>query len=547
MSKKVVIIGGVAGGASTAARLRRLDENTEIKIFERGKYISYANCGLPYYVGNIIKERDSLLVQTTQKMKKRFNIDIYTLHEVLKIDRANKSLIIKNLQTNEIFQETYDILVLSSGAEPIKPPIKGIDTAKNVFNLRDIPDADKIKNFIETKNPKKAIVIGGGFIGIEIADNLFARGLNVTLVEKADQILVQLDKEMATILHKHIIDKGIELILSDSVEEFKNNGTKLVLSSGKQIDSDLTILSIGVKPESNLAKDAGLDIGITGGVQVNEYLQTSDESIYAIGDVIEVRDFITGLPALKPLAGPANKQGRIVANNICGKNEKYLGTIGTSVVKVFDMTAASIGNNEKMLKNAGISYETVHIAPPSHATYYPGATTIFMKLIFDKNNGKIYGAQAVGYDGVDKRIDVLSTAIMGGMTVSDLQYLELAYAPPFSSAKDPVNMLGYVATNVIDGDLEIIHCDEFINLKKDNVVIVDVCEPIERVEGYIDGSINIPLNDLRNRLDELPKDKMIYVYCQQGLRSYIAYRILKQNGFNVRSLDGGYRFYLNYI
>jgi len=547
MKKKVVIIGGVAGGASTAARLRRLDENVEIKIFERGKYISYANCGLPYYVGNIIKERDSLLVQTTQKMKKRFNIDIYTLHEVLKIDRANKSLIIKNLQTNEIFQETYDILVLSSGAEPIKPPIKGIDTAKNVFNLRDIPDADKIKNFIETKNPKKAIVIGGGFIGIEIADNLFARGLNVTLVEKADQILVQLDKEMATILHKHIIDKGIELILSDSVEEFKNNGTTLVLNSGKQIDSDLTILSIGVKPESNLAKDAGLDIGITGGVQVNEYLQTSDESIYAIGDVIEVRDFITGLPALKPLAGPANKQGRIVANNICGKNEKYLGTVGTSVVKVFDMTAASIGNNEKMLKNAGISYETVHIAPPSHATYYPGATTIFMKLIFDKNNGKIYGAQAVGYDGVDKRIDVLSTAIMGGMTVMDLQYLELAYAPPFSSAKDPVNMLGYVATNVINGDLEIIHCDEFINLKKDNVVILDVCEPIEREKGYIDGSINIPLNDLRDRLDELPKDKMIYVYCQQGLRSYIAYRILKQNGFNVRSLDGGYRFYLNYI
>ncbi|HRT73289.1 MAG TPA: CoA-disulfide reductase [Bacteroidales bacterium] len=547
MKKKVVIIGGVAGGASTAARLRRLDENVEIKIFERGKYISYANCGLPYYVGNVIKERDSLLVQTTQGMKKRFNIDIYTLHEVLKIDRANKSLLIKNLKTNEIFQENYDILVLSSGAEPIKPPIKGIDYAENVFILRDIPDADKIKNFIETKNPKKAVVIGGGFIGIEIADSLLARGMNVTIVEKADQILVQLDKEMANILHKNIKDKGVDLILSDSIEEFKNNGKTLVLSSGKQIDSDLTILSIGVKPESNLAKEAGLDIGITGGVKVNEYLQTSDESIYAIGDVIEVKDFITGLPTLKPLAGPANKQGRIVANNICGKNEKYLGTLGTSVVKVFDMTAASIGNNEKILKKSSISYETIHITPPSHATYYPGATTIFMKLIFDKNNGKIYGAQAVGYDGVDKRIDVLSTAIMGGMTVMDLQYLELAYAPPFSSAKDPVNMLGYVATNVINGDLEIIHCDEFINLKKDNVVIVDVCEPIEREKGYIDGSINIPLNDLRDRLDELPKDKMIYVYCQQGLRSYIAYRILKQNGFNVRSLDGGYRFYLNYI
>ena len=547
MKKKVVIIGGVAGGASTAARLRRLDENVEIKIFERGKYISYANCGLPYYVGNVIKERDSLLVQTTQGMKKRFNIDIYTLHEVLKIDRANKSLLIKNLKTNEIFQENYDILVLSSGAEPIKPPIKGIDYAENVFILRDIPDADKIKNFIETKNPKNAVVIGGGFIGIEIADSLLARGMNVTIVEKADQILVQLDKEMANILHKNIKNKGVDLILADSIEEFKNNGKTLVLSSGKQIDSDLTILSIGVKPESNLAKEAGLDIGITGGVKVNEYLQTSDESIYAIGDVIEVKDFITGLPTLKPLAGPANKQGRIVANNICGKNEKYLGTLGTSVVKVFDMTAASIGNNEKILKKSGISYETIHITPPSHATYYPGATTIFMKLIFDKNNGKIYGAQAVGYDGVDKRIDVLSTAIMGGMTVMDLQYLELAYAPPFSSAKDPVNMLGYVATNVINGDLEIIHYDEFINLKKDNVVIVDVCEPIEREKGYIDGSINIPLNDLRNRLDELPKDKMIYVYCQQGLRSYIAYRILKQNGFKVKSIDGGYRFYLNYV
>ncbi|HNQ21164.1 MAG TPA: FAD-dependent oxidoreductase, partial [Bacteroidales bacterium] len=319
MKKKVVIIGGVAGGASTAARLRRLDENVEIKIFERGKYISYANCGLPYYVGNVIKERDSLLVQTTQGMKKRFNIDIYTLHEVLKIDRANKSLLIKNLKTNEIFQENYDILVLSSGAEPIKPPIKGIDSAENVFILRDIPDADKIKNFVETKNPKNAVVIGGGFIGIEIADSLLARGMNVTIVEKADQILVQLDKEMANILHKNIKNKGVDLILADSIEEFKNNGKTLVLSSGKQIDSDLTILSIGVKPESNLAKEAGLDIGITGGVKVNEYLQTSDESIYAIGDVIEVKDFITGLPTLKPLAGPANKQGRIVANNICGK------------------------------------------------------------------------------------------------------------------------------------------------------------------------------------------------------------------------------------
>ncbi len=546
MKKKIVIIGGVAGGASAAARLRRLDEHAEIKIFERGEYISYANCGLPYYVGNVIKERNKLLVQTAQGMKKRFNIDIYPLHEVLKIDRENKLLLIKNIKTNDIFDERYDILVISSGAEPIKPFIKGIDTAENVFTLRNIPDADKIKTFIDNKQAKNAVVIGGGFIGIEIADNLHARGLNVTIVEKAEQILVQLDKEMANILHRHIIDKGVDLILSDSIEEFRNNGSKVVLNSGRQIYTDLTILSVGIKPEINLAKEAGLEIGITGGIKVNEYLQTSDESIYAIGDVIEVRDFITGFPALKPLAGPANKQGRIVANNICEKREKYLGTLGTSVVKVFDMTAASVGNNEKMLKNTGINYETIHISPSSHATYYPGATIIFMKLIFDKKNGKIYGAQAVGYDGVDKRIDVLSTAIMANMTVMDLQYLELSYAPPFSSAKDPVNMLGYVASNLINGDIEIIHCDELNNINKENSVIIDVCEPIEREKGYIDGSINIPLNELRNRMGELSKAKMIYVYCQQGLRSYIAYRILKQNGFQVKSIDGGYRFYKYY-
>lgn len=546
MRKKIVIIGGVAGGASAAARLRRLDEYAEIKIFERGEYISYANCGLPYYVGNIIKDRKYLLVQTAQGMKKRFNIDIYTLHEVIKIDRLNKLLLIKNLRTNEIFDEKYDILIISSGAEPIKHQIKGIDTVDNVFTLRNIPDADKIKTFIDNKNPKDAVVIGGGFIGIEIADNLHARGINVTIIEKAEQILVQLDKEMANILHRHIIDKGVELILSDSIEEFRNNGSTLVLSSGRQIDSDLTILSVGIKPETNLAKEAGLEIGITGGIKVNDYLQTSDENIYAIGDVIEVKDFITGLPALKPLAGPANKHGRIVANNINGKREKYLGTLGTSVVKVFDMTAASIGNNEKTLKNAGINYETIHISPSSHASYYPGATTIFMKLIFDKNNGKIYGAQLVGYDGVDKRIDVLATAIMAGMTVKDLQYLELSYAPPFSSAKDPVNMLGYVASNLIEGNIEIIHCEELFSLDKENSIILDVCEPTERAKGYIEGSINIPLNDLRNRMNELPKDKQIYAYCQQGIRSYIAYRILKQNDFQVKSIDGGYRIYKYY-
>ncbi|QUH21469.1 CoA-disulfide reductase [Alkaliphilus sp. B6464] len=543
MSKKVIIVGGVAGGASTAARLRRMDENAEIIMFERGEYISFANCGLPYYIGNIIERREALLVQTVEGMSKKFNMDIRILSEVIAIDPSQKKLTIKNLKTNEIYEESYDVLVLSPGANPIKPPIPGINEAKNLFTLRNIPDTDAIKSFVDTKKPKSAIVIGGGFIGIEMAESLHHRGIHVTLVEAADQIMGPIDYEMASILHNHIKSKGVDLILGDGVKSFENQGKKLVLQSGKEIETDLIIFSIGVRPENQLAKDAGLKVGERGGIQVNEYLQTSDETIYAIGDAIEVVDFISGKPTMIPLAGPANKQGRIVANNICGKSEKYVGTIGTSVAKVFDMAVASTGNNEKLLKARGVKYEAIHIHPGSHAGYYPGAFPISMKMLFDPETGKIFGAQAVGYDGVEKRIDVIATAIAANMNVIDLKELELSYAPPFSSAKDPVNMFGFVASNIMNGLVSTVQWHEIDNIVKDGGILVDVREAEENQLGFIKGSILIPLGELRSRLGELPKDKTIHIYCQVGIRGYNASRILIQNGYSAKNLDGGYKTY----
>ncbi|MBU5675366.1 CoA-disulfide reductase [Alkaliphilus sp. MSJ-5] len=543
MSKKVIIVGGVAGGASTAARLRRMDENAEIIMFERGEYISFANCGLPYYIGNIIEKREALLVQTAEGMSKKFNMDIRVLSEVIKIDPSQKKLTIKNLKTNEIYEESYDILVLSPGANPIKPPIPGINEAKNLFTLRNIPDTDAIKSFVDTKKPKSAIVIGGGFIGIEMAENLHHKGIHVTLVEAADQIMGPIDYEMASILHNHIKSKGIDLILGDGVKSFENQGKKLVLQSGKEIETDLIIFSIGVRPENQLAKDAGLKVGERGGIQVNEYLQTSDENIYAIGDAIEVVDFISGKPTMIPLAGPANKQGRIVADNICGKSEKYVGTIGTSVAKVFDMAVASTGNNEKLLKARGVKYEAIHIHPGSHAGYYPGAFPISMKMLFDPETGKIFGAQAVGYDGVEKRIDVIATAIAANLNAMDLKELELSYAPPFSSAKDPVNMFGFVASNIMNGLVSTVQWHEIDNIVKDGGILVDVREAEENELGFIKGSILIPLGELRSRLGELPKDKTIHIYCQVGIRGYNASRILIQNGYTAKNLDGGYKTY----
>lgn len=545
MGKKIVIVGGVAGGASTAARLRRIDENAEIIMFERGEFISFANCGLPYYIGDVIKRKQSLLVQTVEGMSKRFNMDIRVFNEVTKINPGEKKISVKNLQTNEEYEEFYDTLVLSPGANPIVPPIPGIEEAKTLFTLRNIRDMDAIKSHIDENKPQSAIIIGGGFIGIEMAENLHDIGIHVTLVEAAEQIMGPIDLEMASILHEHIRDKGVELILRDGVKSFEDEGKKLVLQSGKEIETDLIILSIGVRPENKLAKEAGLEIGGRGGIVVNEYLQTSNEDIYAVGDVIEVNDFISGNKTMIPLAGPANKQGRIVANNICGQKEKYIGTMGTSAAKIFDMVVASTGNNEKLLRAQNIPYETVHIIPASHSNYYPGSSPIFMKMLFDKESGKIFGAQAVGSDGVEKRIDVIATAITGKLTVMDLQRLELSYAPPFSSAKDPVNMLGFVATNVVEGTVSTVQWHEIDKIVKDGGLLIDVRTSIERQLGFIKGSVHITLDELRDRLDEIPKDKAIYVYCQVGLRGYIATRILMQNGFDVKNLDGGLRIYKN--
>jgi CoA-disulfide reductase len=543
MTRKVLIVGGVAGGATAAARLRRISEDVEIVLVERGENISFANCGLPYYIGETIKDRSKLLVQTVNGMSERFNLDIRNLSEVLSIKPENKTAAIKNLQTGEIYEESYDKLLLSPGARPIVPPIPGLNESQSLFTLRNIPDTDKIKNYVDTKNPKKAVVIGGGFIGIEMAENLVERGIEVTIIEMANQIMAPIDFEMASILHAHLKDKGVNLVLENGVKSFIDQGKKVILSDGAEIETDMTILSIGVRPENELAKTAGLELGERGGIIVNEFLQTSNKDIYAVGDAVEVVDYISGTKAMIPLAGPANRQGRIAANNMMGKQEKYQGTLGTSIAKVFNLTVASTGNNEKTLKRLGVSYEVVHIHPSSHAGYYPGAAPISLKLIFDKKTGKIYGAQAVGADGADKRIDVIVTAIKGGLTVEDLTNLELSYAPPYSSAKDPVNMAGYVATNIMDGELDHVQWHEIDQIIAEGGLLIDVRESVEREFGFIEGSINISLNELRTRLEELPKAQTIYVSCQVGLRGYLASRILKNNGFNVKNVDGGWKTY----
>ncbi|MDE5413475.1 CoA-disulfide reductase [Alkalihalobacterium chitinilyticum] len=543
MSKKIVIVGGVAGGATAAARLRRIDETSTIVMFEKGEYISFANCGLPYYIGETIKDRQKLLVQTVEGMSKKFNLDIRNLSEVIEINRETKHITVKNVQTLETYEESYDELILSPGARPIVPPIPGLNEAKAIFTLRNIPDTDRIKSYVDVQQPKRAVVVGGGFIGLEMAENLHDRGIEVTIVEMANQVMAPLDYEMAAIIHNHLEDKGVQLILEDGVKSFENAGSKVVTQSGKEIETDLIILSIGVRPENELAVNAGLNVGERGGIQVNDYLQTNDPHIYAIGDVIEVKDYINEQPTMIPLAWPANRQGRIVADNIYGKEVKYNGTLGTSIAKVFDYTVSTTGNNEKTLKRLGIPYEVVHIHPGSHAGYYPGAAPIALKLVFDKDTGKIYGAQAVGMDGVDKRIDVIATAIKGNLTVLDLPDLELAYAPPYSSAKDPVNMAGYAATNIVDGVIKTVQWYEIDDIVASGGFLVDVRNPIELEMGYINGAINIPVDELRTRLDELPKDQTIYVNCQVGLRGYLASRILQENGFEVENLDGGWKTY----
>ena len=544
MKLKVVIVGGVAGGASAAARLRRVNEDAEIILFEKGEYISFANCGLPYYIGEVIQEKDKLVVQTPEAMKKRFNIDVRINSEVTKIFPDKKEVEVFNSKDGTTYTETYDKLILSPGAEPIRPPLPGIDSDR-VFTLRNIPDTYKIKDFVDSMQPKRAVVVGAGFIGLEVAENLHARGVKVTVVELAEHVIGPLDLDMAALVHQHMKSKDVEFYLKDGVKSLSNTKafTVVELTSGRSLKADMVIMGIGVRPESRLAVDAGLKIGKTGGILVDENMLTSNPDIYAVGDVVEVKDFISGNPALIPLAGPANKQGRIAANNICGIVEKYEGTQGTSIVKVFDITVAITGNNEKILKRNNIEYEKSFTHSGSHARYYPGAIPMAIKLIFDNKNGKILGAQIIGYEGVDKRIDVIATAIRAGMTVYDLEKLELAYAPPYSSAKDPVNIAGYTAANILKGDSEIFHWDEVNSVDLSKSLFLDIRDEMEVGLGTIEGSVNIPLDDLRNRLDDLPKDKELLVFCQVGLRGYVAYRILKQKGFKVRNLSGGYKTY----
>lgn len=542
--KKVVVVGGVAGGASAAARLRRLDEDMKIVLLERGEHISYANCGLPYYIGGIIEDKEDLLVQTPEDMRQRFNIDIRVNNEVLNIHADKKQVEVQNKITGQKYLESYDKLILSPGAEPLRPPIPGIE-GENIFTLRNVRDTFRIADYIGENKCSNAVVVGGGFIGLEMAENLHHRGLSVTLVEMADQVMAPLDYEMAAIIHGYLKTMGIELILKDGVKAFgEEEGCVLVeLQSGTRLKTDLVILAIGVRPETALAKGAGLDIGETGGIKVNKHLQTSNHHIYAVGDAVEVLDFINGSPALIPLAGPANKQGRIAANNICGIEDTYKATQGTSIVKLFDITAASTGNNEKTLKKFNIPHQCCHIHSPSHATYYPGASTMAIKLLFSPEDGQVLGAQIVGHEGVDKRIDVLATAIRGRMTVYDLQELELAYAPPYSSAKDPVNMAGYVASNTLMGHHPTIQWYEIDDLNKEQTLILDTRTREEYSMGAIPGSINIPVDELRQNFDSIAhqKDKDIVVYCRSGQRSYIATRMLMQKGFkNVRNLSGGY-------
>jgi NADPH-dependent 2,4-dienoyl-CoA reductase/sulfur reductase-like enzyme/rhodanese-related sulfurtransferase len=541
MKIKVLIVGGVAGGAGTAARLRRLDEEMEIVMFERGEYISFANCGLPYYIGGVITERDSLLVQTKAGMEERFDIDIRLKSEVTRIFPDNKE--VEVISGNDTYREKYDYLVLSPGAAPVVLPIPGVNK-KAIFTVRNMADVDKIKDYIDRENPKSAAVVGGGYVGVEMAENLRHLGLEVTLIEAAQQVLGPLDEEMARIPEKTLMDFGINLVLGDLVEEFRGEQSiELVLKSGKKLAADLVIMAAGVNPEVKLAREAGLELGKSGGIKVDEYLRTSDPHIYALGDAIEVKQIVDGEFSLIPLAGPANKQARIAADNICGRKTKFKGSQGTSIVQVFHLTAAATGLNEKMLKKRGMPYLKSYTRSGSHAGYYPGEAVMTVKLLFSPQDGTIYGAQIVGEEGVDKRIDILAAAIRHGFTVYDLEELELAYAPPYSSAKDPVNMAGFVAANILKEDMKVVHWDEPDKLNGEEYFIIDARASLEFEINHYQGAVNIPLDTLRRRINEVPKDKKILVYCKIGLRAYLACRILMQHGFDAYNISGGYDMY----
>lgn len=539
---KIVIIGGVAGGMSAATRLRRLNEKAEIIVLEKGPYVSFANCGLPYYIAGEIEERRDLLVQTPEQLQARFALDVRPNSEAISIDAAKKEVRVKS--SEEEYALSYDKLILSPGAKPVVPPADGIEEAKNIFTLRSVPDVDGITEFIEQHQPKKAVVIGAGFIGLEMAESLVSRGLEVTIVEKAPHVLPPFDEEMAAYITNELKTHGVQLYTGLGATAFEDEGKTVVLENGERLVSDLTLMSVGVSPESALAKTAGIETGLRGGILVDEQYETSQKDIYAVGDAIIVKQQVTGEDALIALASPANRQGRQVADVISGLPRRNKGSIGTAIVRVFDLAAASTGLNERQLKQADKTYDVIHIQGKSHAGYYPNASTILLKLLFHPVNGKIYGAQAIGKDGADKRIDIIATAIKAGLTVQDLPELEFTYAPPFGSAKDPVNMAGYAALNVIEGISESIQWYELEEKQKEGHLLVDVRNESElENNGRLKGAINIPLDSLRERMTEVPKDRPIIVSCHSGLRSYIAERLLKQDGYTVKNLDGAFALY----
>ena len=541
---KVIIIGGVAGGATAAARLRRLDEKSDITIYERSGYVSYANCGLPYYIGDVIENKNLLTLQTPNSFKSRFNINVKVNHEVININRINKLVIVRNLETDDVFTDNYDKLIISTGGKAIIPNIyKNIE---NLFTLKTIEDTFEIKSFINNKKNSNVLIIGGGFVGLEMAENLSGLNMNVSILEKGTQLFKDVDYEIASFIHSKFRGNGIKLLLNDEIVTVKNidNKIKVEFKNNKTSIYDFVILSIGVKPESELALKAGLDVTDSGAIKTNNRMQTFDENIYAVGDVTEKEDLITSENKLVNLAGSANKQGHIAADNICGIDNYYKGTNSSSIIKIFEMTIACTGINEKEAKRLNLNYEKILLSPASHATYYPGSKVMTIKALYEKKSLKILGAQIVGYDGVDKRIDVLSTAIFGKLKITDLKDLDLAYAPPYSSAKDPVNLIGYIADNIENGLVKHFYYEDLEGLRKrEDVILLDTRTLLEYNDGHAEGFIHIPLDDLRSRINELDKNKKIYVMCQSGLRSYMATRILVQNGFDAYNLSGGFRIY----
>lgn len=542
---KVLIVGGVAGGATAAARIRRLDETAEITVFERSGYISYANCGLPYYIGDVITDPENLTLQTPESFFSRFRINMKVYHEVTAIHPELKTISVKNLETGETFEESYDKLILSPGARPTQPRLPGVGMEK-VFTLRTVEDTFHIKEYINKHQPKSAVLAGGGFIGLELAENLKKLGMDVTIVQRPKQLMNPFDADMASLIHSEMRKHGVKLALGHTVEGFeeKDGGIDVLLKDEMPLHADMVVLAIGVTPDTHLAKDAGLELGIKGSIVVNDRMETSAPDIFAAGDAVQVKHYVTGQEALISLAGPANKQGRIIADNICGGNSRYPGSQGSSVIKVFDMTAATTGINETNARKAGLDADTVILSPMSHAGYYPGGKVMTMKVVFEKETYRLLGAQIVGYDGVDKRIDVLATAIHAGMKATELKDLDLAYAPPYSSAKDPVNMAGFMIDNISKGILKQWHLEDVGSLPRDgSVTLLDVRTVREYDNGHIKGFKNIPVDELRERLNEIEKDKPVYVICQSGLRSYIGTRILEGNGYKAYNFSGGFRFY----